>query len=170
MNKEIEFKFLVKNNKWRELITSSTFIRQGYLIDDCSEQMIRIRITNDSAKLCIKYPTEKDYVRIEYEYEIPLHDGRDIFKRTKHQLIKIRHIVVWNQYTFEVDEFLERNAGLIIAEFETTDIALISVYEKNKDELFHDIDWLGNDITANVALLNCNLAITPYHIDLLSKK
>ena len=167
MNKEIEFKFLVKNNNWRDSIISSTFIRQGYLLDDCTEQMIRIRLTNNSAKLCIKYPTDKDHIRIEYEYEIPLPNGKDIFKRTQHKLIKIRHIVEWNDYTFEVDEFLEDNAGLIIAEFETENPHLLTIYENN-DNLFEEIDWLGDNVTSNISLLNCNLAITPFN--LLPKK
>ncbi len=73
---EIEHKFLLANNDWREHITRSVKYRQGYLSSQATSS-IRIRISDDRAWLNIKSATIGTH-RHEYEYEIPLPDGNEI--------------------------------------------------------------------------------------------
>jgi CYTH domain-containing protein len=63
---------------------------------------------------------------------------------------KKRHIVVFNQQVFHVDEFTGRLHGLVVAEFE---------YEtkKQSDSLIKP-DWLGKEITEDKDYSNANLS------------
>ncbi len=157
MNKEIEFKFLVVNDEWRKFITKSTPIKQGYLTDNCDDRMIRIRIVPAGAALCIKFPTDDNYVRYEYEYNISKEDGEEIYFKTAHQIYKIRHDVLYNGFRFEVDEFQDVNDQLVIAELEVIDKDMFD------DHIFNNIPWLGKDVTDDMRYVNCNLAIAPYN-------
>ena len=66
---EIEHKFLLANNTWRQQVQSSVIFRQGYLSSQ-STSSIRVRISDDAAWLNIKSATIGTQ-RHEYEYEIP---------------------------------------------------------------------------------------------------
>jgi adenylate cyclase len=69
MGKEIERKFLVKGDVWRDLAKGTSY-RQGYL-NSAKERTVRIRTINDQAFLTVKGLTV-GATRAEYEYEIPL--------------------------------------------------------------------------------------------------
>ena len=68
MSKEIERKFLVVGDKWRELAAGTQY-RQGYL-NSIKERTVRIRTIADKAFLTVKGPTV-GVTRMEFEYEIP---------------------------------------------------------------------------------------------------
>lgn len=72
MGKEIERKFLVIGEAWREL-AQGTLYRQGYL-NSAKERTVRVRTVGDKAFLTIKGLTV-GASRVEYEYEIPFEDG-----------------------------------------------------------------------------------------------
>ena len=42
---EIERRFLIKNDDWKEFITEKIFIEQGYLSQSLNNWIIRIRVT-----------------------------------------------------------------------------------------------------------------------------
>ena len=93
---EIERKFLVRNNDYKRLATSSSRICQGYI---CSSRgrTVRVRIRDGRGYLTIKGPSGIDgLTRYEFEKEISL-DGK---------------------HTVEVDEFYGENEGLVMAEVE----------------------------------------------------
>lgn len=71
MSKEIERKFLVVGDKWRELAAGTQY-RQGYL-NSIKERTVRIRTIADKAFLTVKGPTV-GVTRMEFEYEIPYDD------------------------------------------------------------------------------------------------
>ena len=77
MGTEIERKFLIINNNWKNLPSEQTDYTQGYFTTDkkCS---IRIRVAGDVANINIKSATLGIY-RSEYDYPIPVKDAREIF-------------------------------------------------------------------------------------------
>src|SRR5215472_9559809 len=70
---EIERKFLVANNEWRQLAVRSVSIRDG-LIAIYKDRKVRVRIAEDIATIAIKGP-RIGIGRPEFEYEIPMDDA-----------------------------------------------------------------------------------------------
>ncbi|MFB1012467.1 MAG: CYTH domain-containing protein, partial [Bacteroidia bacterium] len=66
---EIERKFKVANAGWRDTVTRSTSLRQGYLSTK-PEATVRVRLENGVGTLTIKSKT-KGISRSEFEYDIP---------------------------------------------------------------------------------------------------
>ncbi len=149
---EIEHKFLLANNNWREQITHSVKYRQGYLSSQATSS-IRVRISNDNAWLNIKSATIGTH-RHEYEYEIPLEDANEIINILcrKPVIEKTRHFVIDDENTWEIDEFTGDNKGLIIAEIELSEVG--------KD--FSKPNWIGDEVTHDLRYYNNNLATYPY--------
>ena len=112
---EIEHKFLLANNDWRQQVSYSVKYKQGYL-SAVATSSIRVRISNDQAWLNIKSATIGTH-RHEYEYEIPLSDAQEIITNlcSKPIIEKTRHIVINENNTWEIDEFEGDNSGLIVA-------------------------------------------------------
>lgn len=91
--------------------------------------------------------------RTEFEYEIPVSDAEGILKMCDGHLVEKNRIIVEHEgATWEVDEFLGENAGLIIAEIELG----------SEDESFPRPDWLGAEVTGEVRYYNSRLAEHPY--------
>ena len=70
---EIERKFLVANDEWRQSAVRSVGIRDG-LIAVYKDRKVRVRISGDIATVAIKGP-RIGIVRPEFEYEIPIVDA-----------------------------------------------------------------------------------------------
>jgi adenylate cyclase len=146
---EIERKFLVTGTDWRQ--AKGVLFRQGYLSRD-KERTVRVRMAGDHAFLTIKGITLKAS-RAEFEYEIPLDDAEQLLKLCDGPVIqKMRHAVVIKDITWEVDEFMGDNAGLIIAEVEL----------EHEDQPFDRPCWLGTEVTADPRYFNANLSSHPY--------
>ena len=150
---EIEHKFLLANDNWRQEVTRTAFFRQGYLTSESSSS-IRVRICNNQAWLNIKSATVGTH-RLEFEYEIPLADANKIITSLcrKPVVEKNRHYVTFGQHTWEIDEFEGDNAGLIVAEIELSGIG----------ENFERPDWIGEEVTFDVRYYNNNLVLNPYN-------
>src|SRR5689334_7691913 len=123
MATEIERKFLVRGSQWRQAVSQENGVRnsvricQGYLNRD-KERTVRVRIRGDQSFLTIK-GLSRGASRAEFEYEIPVADGEQLLKLSDGPIIeKNRYIVVHDGWTWEVDEFLGANAGLVVAEIE----------------------------------------------------
>ncbi|MCM1292794.1 MAG: CYTH domain-containing protein [Bacteroides sp.] len=117
MPKEIERKFLVKDNSYKTLADSKIEISQGYLNND-PMATVRVRIANEDAFITIKNKNN-GCERDEWEYSIPVDDAKEILLRCKCSGIieKTRYIVG----RWEVDEFHGRQQGLVVAEIELDD-------------------------------------------------
>lgn len=152
MATEIERKFLLVNEDWRAFVSKSINYRQGYLNSD-AHSSVRIRVSNDSAKINIKSATIGAQ-RQEYEYDIPANDAHELLNTLCHKPLveKTRHIVVIKQHTWEIDEFAGENQGLIVAEIEL----------QATDEVFEKPDWVGDEVTEDVRYYNNQLAKHPY--------
>ncbi|HWW46982.1 MAG TPA: CYTH domain-containing protein [Xanthobacteraceae bacterium] len=150
MAKEIERKFLVKGKAWRALAKGKIY-RQGYLNEAAC--VIRVRTTDRKAYLTIK-SSAAGTTRDEFEYEIPYDDGKAILETLADRPLieKRRYKIPAGEVTWEVDEFLGENAGLIVAEVQLT----------SEDEAFAKPEWLGDEITSDPRYYNANLAKTPF--------
>jgi adenylate cyclase len=149
---EIEHKFLLANDDWRDCVSHSIKYRQGYLSSQPTSS-IRVRISDDHAWLNIKSATIGTH-RHEYEYEIPLVDANEILNNLcrKPLIEKTRHFVQDNGHTWEIDEFYGDNQGLIVAEIELSEIG----------KAFVKPVWLGAEVTDDLRYYNNNLSLHPY--------
>jgi adenylate cyclase len=78
MNIEIERKFLVDKDKWKQLLKpAGLLVRQGYLLTE-PDKTIRVRIVGAKGYLTIKGGTV-GIKRNEFEYEIPAEDAKELF-------------------------------------------------------------------------------------------
>jgi adenylate cyclase len=158
MTIEIERKFTVKNNRWREHVEHVEHIEQGYLADAFAIQSgatkcsVRVRIAGDQAWINIK-SAETGISRQEYEYAIPAADARLMLDNLGSGAIsKKRHHVRVDGVLFEVDEFLGTNAGLVVAEVELPSL-----------DATHPVpDWLGDEVSDDGRYYNINLVKHPY--------
>lgn len=151
MGVEIERKFLLANEGWRGQ-GHPTLMRQGYLVAD-PVRTVRVRIEGERAVITIKGKTT-GASRGEWEYEIPVPDATELLDGLceQPQVEKIRHRIDHAGHTWEVDEFLGLNAGLVVAEIELA----------AEDEAFEKPDWIGAEVTGDKRYYNSSLIRMPY--------
>lgn len=149
---EIEHKFLLADDTWRQEIHHSVQYRQGYLSNNPLSS-VRVRSSDQHAWLNIKSATIGS-ARQEYEYEIPLADANSLLDSLCHKPLieKIRHFVYRGNWIWEIDEFFGDNQGLIVAEIELSAVG----------EAFEKPSWLGEEVTHDVRYYNNNLSREPY--------
>jgi len=152
MAREIERKFLVKNDSWKQQVQRSDYYHQGYL-SGTDKSSIRVRIANEKAYLNIKSAT-LGIQRTEYEYEIPVADGREMIEHLCQGTIieKTRYFVPDNGHLWEIDVFEGPNKGLVVAEIELD----------HEDEVFKKLDWLGDEVSDDPRYYNSCLVSHPY--------
>ena len=148
MAKEIERKFLVTDDRWRDQATSATVMRQAYLSVN-HDRSIRVRTSNEtSAKLTIKFG-KTALVRDEFEYDIPFEEAQEMITFAVGSVIeKVRYTVDVAGFTWEIDVFEGAFSGLVIAEVEMDS-------ETDEPEL---PDWLGREVTGDRRYSNQVLA------------
>lgn len=143
---EIEHKFLVRNESYRQLATASHSISQGYLCRQ-PERTVRVRLKDDRGFLTVKGRNE-GASRVEFEYEISREDAEKMLGMCEPPLLsKTRYIVPFEGHIWEVDEFSGSRAGLVTAEIEL----------KSEDEAYSVPDFIGEDVTGNPLYYNSNL-------------
>ena len=147
---EIERKFLVKNDEYKLEAARVHHIVQGYLNRD-PQRTVRVRIKDGSAFLTIKGASNQTgTTRFEWEKEIPVDEARALLQLAEPGIIeKVRYdIPVNDNLFFEVDEFLDENEGLTLAEIELP----------NEHTSFDKPAWLGEEVTGNPAYYNSQLS------------
>ncbi len=149
---EIEHKFLVLNDSWRSDVDKTTFYKQGYL-SSTKQNSIRVRVSDKQAWINIKSAVIGTH-RLEYEYEIPIPEAIEILDQLCHKPLieKKRHFVHYKQHTWEIDEFLGENEGLVVAEIELSSL----------DEQYEKPSWLGIEVTHDLRYYNNSLCKKPY--------
>ncbi|BBL73603.1 CYTH domain-containing protein [Methylomagnum ishizawai] len=154
MNLEIERKFLVVDDSWRNAARDPAHFRQGYLNDEkhCS---VRVRVAGGRAWLNLKSVTIGAQ-RHEFEYEIPVRDAHHMLDvlSCKPIIEKTRHYVDIGPHTWEIDVFEGDNAGLVVAEIELG----------SPDEVFAPPAWAGEEVTHDPRYYNTCLASHPYKL------
>jgi CYTH domain-containing protein len=148
---EIERKYLVTNESWREEKSRTMRIAQGYL---CSRRVTaRVRICDNIGILTFKSKSRDGGLsRFEYEREIPLGVAEHLLQRCKGVVDKFRHLVEFGGHTFEVDEFLGENGGLVVAEVELS----------HRDEEVLLPVWCGEEVTGERCFYNSFLSKCPF--------
>lgn len=133
MAKEIEKKFLVVSDSYKELAEKKIMIVQGYL-SVTPRSTVRVRICDDAAFLTVK-DKGQGIVRNEWEYQIPMTDAEEMLERCcgTNVIRKIRY----NVGRWEIDEFLGERQGLVVAEIELVD----------ENEPFDIPDFIGQEVT-----------------------
>ena len=150
---EIERKFLVKSNAYKEESFKATRITQGFLNTD-KNRTIRVRVKEDKGYLTVKgKSTNNGLSRFEWEKKISKIDAESLLQLCKKGIIdKIRYHVKVDNHIFEVDEFLDENKGLIIAEIELN----------HENEIFKKPNWLGKEVTGDIKYYNSQLSKQPF--------
>lgn len=151
MGIEIERKFLVTGDGWRQPASAQTRFSQGYLSRDPA-RTVRVRVAGDAAFLTVKGAT-RGATRAEFEYPIPPADALQLLALCDGPVVeKVRHLCPHAGMTWEVDEFLGANAGLVVAEIEL----------QSEGQAFDRPPWLGEEVTGDARYVNANLAVRPF--------
>ncbi len=151
MGKEIERKFLVLNDGYKKQ-SKAVLYKQGFLSTQ-KERVVRVRVAGDKAFLTVKGIT-RSISRSEFEYEIPFEDAETMLNELceKPLIIKYRYKIPMGDFVWEVDEFLEENKGLVIAEIEL----------EQEGQNYPIPEWLGKEVTKDPKYYNSNLVKNPY--------
>ena len=150
---EIERKFLVNSNRYREQASSKSVIIQGYLNSD-PLRTVRVRLRDQIGFLTVKGKScDSGLSRFEWEKEISLVEAKALLQLCEKSVVsKIRFEVSIGEHLFEVDEFSGPNEGLVIAEIELS----------SENEEFSKPDWLGREVTGEKKYYNSNLSKRPF--------
>lgn len=149
---EIERKFLVSGSFPKD--EHASIIVQGYLPVKSGSD-IRIRAADGQFVLTEKKRLSNSTAE-ETSCVVPASIGEHLLDLcTGGWLIrKRRHQISVAPHTWEIDEFLDANAGLVIAEIEVS----------RPDEAFIKPEWLGNEVTSYPEFKNENLFRTPFQM------
>ncbi|MBU3677779.1 MAG: CYTH domain-containing protein [Chitinophagaceae bacterium] len=141
---EIERKFLVKKSTWDALPKpSGHYYQQAYLLNT-PEKTIRVRQTDTQGFITIKGATQ-GIRRSEYEFEIPWTEAGQILDEfCSEKIEKMRYKIPFGGHIFEVDEFMGRHAGVVVAEVELID----------ESTEFEKPAWLGREVSDYVRYFN----------------
>ena len=172
MSKEIERKFLVVGDEWRDLATGTQY-RQGYL-NSIKERTVRIRTIADKAFLTVKGPTV-GVTRLEYEYEIPYADCVEMLEHLAEQPIieKNRYKIAIGKHVWEIDEFLGvNNIDQMLMERHLARKARMGKGKhhlkgpkkrtREEDEAFEKPEWIGEEVSGDPRYFNSNLVAHPF--------
>ncbi len=137
---EIERRFLIKNDNWKEFVTKKFFIEQGYLSKNLDDWIIRIRSYDNYYKIALKKHI-KSFTNFEFEYSIPHQDGAIIMSNLANTIKKERFLLEFEKKSWIIDCFKGNNFPLEIAEIELSreeeDLNLPSFISKEITGLTH---------------------------------
>ncbi len=151
---EIERKFLVLSDAFKEEAFKHTRIIQGFL-NTHKERTVRVRLKGDKGFITVKGLSTSDGLsRFEWEKEISKEEAEALLKLCEPGVMdKMRYEIKVGKHLFEVDEFFGDNEGLVIAEIEL----------ENENEIFEKPNWLGNEVTGDVKYYNSQISKHPYN-------
>ncbi len=152
---EIERKFLVKSDGYKQKAISQNRIVQGFLNTD-PDRTVRVRIKGEKGFLTVKGASNASgTTRFEWETEISVAEATNLIDLCESGILeKIRFEVPFGDQIFEVDEFLGENKGLVLAEVEL----------KHEEERFERPEWLGEEVTGRIKYYNSQLSKKPYKV------
>ncbi len=146
---EIERKFLVQSHVYKQEATKNTQIIQAFL-NTAPERTVRIRIKGDRGFITVKgIGNNSGTSRFEWEKEITLAEAESLLPLCEPGIIsKIRYEVPVGNHLFEVDEFQDLHAGLVVAEVEL----------ESENQFFEKPVWLGEEVTGDSRYYNSYLS------------
>ena len=147
---EIERKFLVTSDSYKQMAVARYHICQGYISRE-KTGTVRIRITDDKAYLTIKgKPAAGHFARYEWEKEIDVQEAKELMHLCQGTIIdKTRWIIPAKEegLKWEVDEFHGKHEGLTLAEIELT----------SEEQEVEKPDFVGEDVTSDPRYYNANM-------------
>ena len=149
---EIEHKFLVTGDGWREAADAGQRMSQGYLAGG-ERLSVRVRVAGERAWLNVKHARTL-IVRHEVELPLPMDEARELLEHACElgRVEKTRYRVPHAGHVWEVDVFHGDNQGLVLAEIELA----------REGEAFERPPWVGEDVSEDPRYLNQNLARRPW--------
>ena len=151
MTLEIERRFLIENDSWKQLITKKIFIEQGYLSNNLDDWIIRIRLSGRDYKIALKKHI-KGFTSYEFEYSIPQSDGEKIMSNLSNTIKKERFFLEVEKKSWIIDCFKENNYPLEIAEIELS----------NEEEDLFLPSFISKEITGLTHYSNFSLTNNPF--------
>lgn len=159
---EIERRFLVVGEGWRQHCLWQVEICQGYLVRQADGLTLRVRTSQGKsdpapqAWLTLKAvppqpPSAPASVRCEYEYPIPYCDALDLLALAPEQLHKKRYGLDLPGGEWVLDVFADSNSPLVVAEVELN----------GPDDILKLPAWCGQELTGQHQLSNAALAGHP---------
>ena len=143
---EIERKFLVRNDAWRDQAIHSQRLRDGLVARE-HDLKVRVRCYGDRTTLCVK-GGRRGISREEFEYEIPREHAAAIFALCTGRIQeKTRYYVPGQSGIWEIDVYHDVLDGIVIAEIELP----------SESAAVHLPDWVGEEITGDPRYSNSNL-------------
>jgi len=139
MAREIERKFLVRNDSWTALSKRTQRLTDGFVAITNSHK-VRVRTYGTRATVTIK-TARIGLERAEFEFPIPLADATDLLAHHCSGIIleKTRHHVIFNGLTWEIDVYEGALTGIIVAEIELPEL----------DTAINLPPWIGQEVTFN---------------------
>ncbi len=150
---EIERKFLVTSDAYKNEAFSKKRIIQGYLSSN-PERSVRVRIKENKAYITVKgISNASGMSRFEWEKEISTDEAQNLLLLCEKGIIdKTRFEVKIGSHTYEIDEFYGENDGLKMAEIEL----------QSETENFERPQWLGEEVTNDKRYYNSYLSKNPF--------
>ena len=148
MAKEIERKFLVTDQTYKNLASHKEDIAQGYISVD-PDRTVRVRIKGCKAYLTVK-TRNHGMTRNEWEFSVPVTDAREMLAECCGNILsKTRYYVpAGNGLTWEIDEFHGVHEGLTVAEIELP----------AENVAFSRPAFIGKEVTGDPAYYNSSLS------------
>ena len=151
MGIEIERRFLVENEDWKDQVIRSESFSQAYLNSSIDEWTTRVRIIDNNKGYITLKSSLNGLINYEFEYSIPRKDAIELIQLSKYKITKIRYQLKINKKNWVVDVFEESNSCLEIAEIELN----------SESEEIQVPSWCGKEITGIKSLSNASLAKAP---------
>ena len=147
---EIERKYLVTSDSYKQMAVARYHIYQGYISRE-KTGTVRIRITDNKAYLTIKgKPAAGHFARYEWEKEIDVQEAQELMQLCQGTIIdKTRWIIPAAEegLKWEVDEFHGKHEGLTLAEIELT----------SEEQQVEKPSFVGEDVTSDPRYYNANM-------------
>ena len=147
---EIERKYLVTSDCYKQIAVARHHIRQGYISRE-KTGTVRVRISDDKAYLTIKgKPAAGHFARYEWEKEIDVKEAEELMKLCQGTIIdKTRWIVPAKEegLKWEVDEFHGKYEGLVVAEIEL----------ESEEQVVELPTFVGKEVTDDRRYYNANM-------------
>ena len=147
---EIERKYLVNGESYKQMAVAHHHICQGYISRE-KTGTVRVRITDDKAYLTIKgKPAVGHFARYEWEKEIDVAEAQELMKLCQGSIIdKTRWIVLAKEdgLKWEVDEFHGKHEGLVVAEIELD----------CEEQVVELPSFIGKEVTDDPQYYNANM-------------
>ena len=148
---EIERRFLIKNDNWKEFKNKKVYIEQGYLSKSLDGWIIRVRLTGKNSKIALKKHI-KGFTNFEFEYSIPRSDAEIIMSNLSNTIKKDRFFLEIEKKSWIIDCFKENNYPLEIAEIELS----------SEEEDLYLPSFISKEITGLTRYSNFRLANEPF--------